>query len=705
MIRPSWICTLFPTLNHKPTKQKRSTPLAATQLEDRVVPYAVTGNAWARPELVTISFVPDGTPLSSAAGSNITSNLFSAFNAKFGSPAAWQNQILKAAQVWAQQTNINFAVVSDSGASSGSGAYQQGNASFGDIRIGGYNYYNSTLATAFQPPQANNYSIAGDIAFNTAQTYNIGSTYDLFTVAVHEFGHALGLDHSSASSSSVLYPSYSGTKSTLTADDVAGIRNIYSSNNPRAADAYDAGSGNNSPTAATNVNSFINGTSGLVRNLDVTSTADVDYYTFTAPAGSAGTMTVQVQSQGLSLLSPKVTVYAANGTTVLASAAAQNQFGAKLAVSVSGVSAGQQFYVKVQGADTTAFSTGAYALGMNFTGGAAPVAAAPNTQKANGSPLSGGGGIADNPTIGDQLLGSDPLITGITPDNGASGNDGTTNVSRISFSGTGPLLSVISIYQKGTNGAPDQRLGSALTLGTIWSFNYTGHVLSDGSYLFYVKAAGLLGLGSVGAPSTPVTVTIDTAAPNVPAIAGITPDTGAASTDGFTSSSSPTLLGSAEANSTVSVYQNGQLVGTCSADSKGNWRYDTENLANGTYTFLALTADLAGNKSAVSAPFKVTVDTQSPNAATPQLAVSLGVASDGALLTVSTPTLFGTAKAGDTVAIVDGDTILGTVVADSKGNWTFTCPTLANGDHELAVFVTDLSGNSGLLSNPLTIRV
>jgi hypothetical protein len=55
--------------------------------------------------------MPDGTNLG-----GVTSNLFSAFNARFGSAAAWQNQILKAAQVWAQQTNLNFAVVSDNGA-------------------------------------------------------------------------------------------------------------------------------------------------------------------------------------------------------------------------------------------------------------------------------------------------------------------------------------------------------------------------------------------------------------------------------------------------------------------------------------------------------------------------------------------------------------------------------------------------------------
>ena len=166
------------------------------------------------------------------------------FNAKFGSPAVWENQILRAAQVWAQQTNINFALVPDDGAPSGSGNYEQGNPGFGDIRIGGYDFGNSTLAYTFYPPPANNYSIAGDIAFNTGQVWNIGSTYDLFTVAAHEIGHALGLGESSAASA-IMYGSYNGVKTALASDDIAGIRNIYSSNNARTPDAYDAGGGDN----------------------------------------------------------------------------------------------------------------------------------------------------------------------------------------------------------------------------------------------------------------------------------------------------------------------------------------------------------------------------------------------------------------------------------------------------------------------------
>src|SRR6516164_5842402 len=120
---PNWKSAFANTLRFRPNLES---------LESRVVPYSASGNAWPNPQLVTISFMPDGTNLGGT-----TSNLFSVFNQKFGSASTWQNQILKAAQVWAQQTNLNFAVVSDNGSASGSGNYQQGDPGVGDIRIGG----------------------------------------------------------------------------------------------------------------------------------------------------------------------------------------------------------------------------------------------------------------------------------------------------------------------------------------------------------------------------------------------------------------------------------------------------------------------------------------------------------------------------------------------------------------------------------------
>src|SRR5581483_10019321 len=148
-----------PTSSARP--RKRDTRPAVERLEDRTVLYSVTGNAWPHANLITISFMPDGTSL----GGTATNNLNASFNANpylnQSGAANWKSQVLKAAQVWAQQANINFAVVNDNGAASGSGSYQQGDPGFGDIRIGGYNFGNSSLASAYQPPQQNNYSIAG----------------------------------------------------------------------------------------------------------------------------------------------------------------------------------------------------------------------------------------------------------------------------------------------------------------------------------------------------------------------------------------------------------------------------------------------------------------------------------------------------------------------------------------------------------------
>jgi predicted Zn-dependent protease len=357
-------------------------------LENRVVPYTTSGNLWPNPQLVTISFMPDGTNLGGA-----TSNLFSTFNARWAT-STWQNQILKAAQVWAQQTNINFAVIADSGADSGSGNYQQGDPTMGDVRIGGYNFGTSTLAMAYQPPPVNNYSIAGDIAFNTSVAFNIGSTYDLFTVAVHEFGHALGLLHSTATAS-VMYATYGSTKYGLNSDDINGIRNIYSNNNPRSTDVY--GGANNSFCAAANINSLINlsNDTALLSNMDITTAGQKAYYVATAPAGTGCTTTISVQSSGLSLLAPKVTVYACDQVTVLGSANGAGHYGTTLTVSLTNqVSAGQVLYIKVGGADNTAFGTGIYALSMSFGLLPPPSATPPNTQVPNGDPISGGGGIA-----------------------------------------------------------------------------------------------------------------------------------------------------------------------------------------------------------------------------------------------------------------------------------------------------------------------
>jgi hypothetical protein len=374
--------------------------LRVEQLEAREVLYSVSSGAWVHPELITLSFVPDGTILTyNSQGQPITSTLFADFNARW-STSTWQNAILKGAQVWARQTNINFAIVPDDGSEVGlPGLYQQGASNYGDIRIGGARYTTlvgaTFLAQAYMPPQLVNWSLGGDIQFNTEAGFNIGSTFDLFTVAAHEVGHALGLNHSS-DPNAIMYSAYPGTKTDLLLDDIAGIRTIYSSGQARTVDALDAnGSNGTSGTADTLAIDAITKTA-LVTDLDLTTPADNDYYKFTIPAGSGTTLKVKIQSAGLSLLAPKAYLY--NSALVQKGfASGAGQYGTTLTITFNGIVAGEVYYVRVVGNDTGAFSTGKYALTLNTGTGVDPIVPLPNTQTLNGDPLITTGGTGIHP--------------------------------------------------------------------------------------------------------------------------------------------------------------------------------------------------------------------------------------------------------------------------------------------------------------------
>ena len=108
---------------------------------------------------------------------------------------------------------------------------------------------------------------------------------------------------------------------------------------------------------------------------------------------------------------------------------------------------------------------------------------------------------------------------------------------------------------------------------------------------------------------------VDTKAPFAPS----TPDLAAASDsnitdDNITSDNTPTFTGTAEANSTVEIYDGGgsAVVGTESADGSGNWTITTSELLDGIHSIYAKATDAAGNEGPASGALSVRIDTEEP---------------------------------------------------------------------------------------------
>jgi len=354
----------------KPSVKRSARPLVEN-LEDRLLLYSTYGGTWAYGSRITYSFMPDGTSVGGTP-----SALFQTLNAKF-SQANWELQFQKAAAVWQAVANINLCQVSDNGSPEATNGNQQDDSRFGDIRIGAVNLGSGVAAETFLPPPFNGGTDAGDMFLNSTASWRINTSYDLETVAIHEFGHALGLGESQITAA-CMYAYYNGVKQSLTSDDIAGIQSVWGAPQP---DQFNSnGQSNGSYRTPANITSYIDSNSQIaIPNLRITSASQVEWFSVTVPSTTTGTMVVTEQSSNLSMLSPMLSLYRPGSIIPTGiGLVSSTGYGATVSYSLAGVQAGQTYLIRECG-NAAGDPTGGFGLEVNFGSATQPLIAPPNT--------------------------------------------------------------------------------------------------------------------------------------------------------------------------------------------------------------------------------------------------------------------------------------------------------------------------------------
>ncbi|WP_186804175.1 Ig-like domain-containing protein, partial [Salmonella enterica] len=202
----------------------------------------------------------------------------------------------------------------------------------------------------------------------------------------------------------------------------------------------------------------------------------------------------------------------------------------------------------------------------------------------------------------------DTVYDGTGPITGNLSSGQITDEARPVISGTREANTTIRLYDNGT-------LLAEIPADNSSSWRYTPDAsLATGNHVITVIAVDAA--GNVSPVSDSVNFVVDTTPPLTPVITSVSddqaPGLGTIANGQNTNDPTPTFSGTAEAGATITLYENGTVIGTTTAQPDGAWSVSTSTLASGTHVITAVATDAAGNSSPNSTAFTLTVDTTAP---------------------------------------------------------------------------------------------
>jgi len=385
-----------------------------------------------------------------------------------------------------------------------------------------------------------------------------------------------------------------------------------------------------------------------------------------------------------------VTLYDAGQPVGSATVGPDGKWSITPALSTDGV---HTFTARATLAGMSSAPTGDYPILLDTTGPTTPVVDPTGNNNNTGTGTGNTYAVIDN--VGAK--------TGVVADQ--STIDDATPV----INGKGEVGATVTIYDKG------QPLGTAVVgVDGTWSFKPSTPFANGSTHTITTTLTDAA--GNTSAPSAGTTFTIDTS--NTPVqLTNITDDvaakTGTLNPNDVTNDNKPTLTGTGTPNTTVTIADNGNTIGTAQVDAQGHWTFTPTNpLSEGSHSFVVSGTDKASNPSSTK-PFSLTVDTQAP--AAPVISVfadDVGTVQNPSTPTAqttddTTPTLKGTAEAGSTITLKDAaGAVVGTVKADGQGQWSYTLAALPkDGNYSYTATATDTAGNISPDSNTFSLTL